>query len=438
MKIHLKTYGCSQNIADSETMMGILNESGHIFVDLEDADLIIENTCTVKGPTESKFFTRLKRLKEYGKPIIICGCIAQTAKDRLKEFSTVGPDNIAAIAEVVEETKNGRIMHLTERLDNKRLCLPKIRVNPYIEIIPISKGCLGECTYCKVRSARGRLHSYEPEAIIRRAKEAAKDGVKEIWLTSQDNGAYGLDMGTDLPSLLQEIIKIPGDHMIRIGMANPQFVHRYLNRLIDIFKSERVYRFIHMPIQSGSDNVLKVMKRPYTAAMCREIVKRLRTEIPDISISTDIIVAFPGETKKDLDATLRFIEETELDVLNLSRYWARPGTEAAKMKQIDGKTPKSRSLMVLELFEKVGKKRNDTWVGWEGPIIVTESCKNGTYTGRNYSYKPIIIKSDLPLVGEKIEVTITAATHHDLRAEIINQKLYKPITSTSLRWNKGR
>lgn len=221
-KVFLKTYGCSHNTSDSEYMMGLLSEYGYKFVeDFGDSDVCVINSCTVKNPSQEAFVNYVQRAKQTGKKVVVAGCVPQGERNLkgLEDCSMIGVTQIDRIVEVVEETLKGNQVKLLAKKELPALDLPKIRRNELIEIVPINTGCLGSCTYCKTKHARGKLGSYSPEAIVHSCLKATKEGVKEIWLTSEDTGAYGRDINTDLPHLVMEIIKnLPEDIMIRIGI----------------------------------------------------------------------------------------------------------------------------------------------------------------------------------------------------------------------------
>ena len=277
-KIFFITQGCSNNVADTETMQGILQKEGYGIVQTaEQADLIVINSCTVKNATEKDFFRCLKALPK--KPIVIAGCIAQTDPEKLPEVSLLGTTQINNITYVVEQTLQGNRIILTKKENNQRLNLPKIRKNPIIEIIPINRGCLGSCTFCKTKAARFNLLSFETEAILQQIKTAVNQGIKEIWLTSQDTAVYGLDIGCTLPILLQKILALDGTFMVRLGMGNPDHFKLYINELAEIFRHPKMFKFLHIPIQAGNNAVLNAMKRNYTKEEFFEIVQKLRKKI---------------------------------------------------------------------------------------------------------------------------------------------------------------
>ena len=415
-KIFIKTFGCSLNKSDSEVMAGILEkESYKIVNDKDKADLVIINTCTVKGPTENKFYRYLKNVKD--KKVIVAGCIPQADPELqvLENYSLIGVSQITKIGFVVEETLKGNIVRLLKKEKNPRLNLPKIRKNPVIEIIPICEGCLGEpCAYCKVKQARGDLFSYDKNAILKQVKNAISDNVKEIWLTSQDNGCYGLDIGTNIVELLNEILKIKGDFKIRLGMINPNFVLRFLDDLIEIYKDEKMFKFLHVPVQSGNDCILKLMRRKYGVNEFKKIIRKFKKELPDITISTDIICGFPTETESEFLDSYNLIKEIKPNALNINMFWPRSKTKAAEMKQILSRDIKERTRKLTKLFHKIALEQNKKWLDWEGEVIVDEHGKNNTMIARNYAYKQVILNGKYRL-GQKVKVKIKKVSKFDLR-----------------------
>jgi len=422
-KIHIETYGCAANIADSEQMAGLLKEAQFEIVNnVDDANVVIINTCTVKGPTEDKFWHRLEELKETYKILVIAGCIAQTEQKRLKNYPLVGTNQINKVVEVVEEVLNDNIVKelaLNEELP--ALNTPIIRKNPIVEIIPISRGCLSQCSYCKTKHARGNLKSYPIEDIVKRAKKAVLDDVREIWITSQDCGCYGFDIDTNLPALLQKLVKIKGKFKIRVGMINPEHLEKIQDELIEIYQSKKIFKFLHLPVQSGDDEVLENMNRSYKAQMFIDQVKAFKEVFPEITIATDIIVGFPGETSTQHWNTMNLIRATSPDAINISKFWARPNTPATRMKhKVPGEVIKHRSKVITDIFHNISRLQNERWVGWEGPIIIDEKGKEeGEWIGRNESYKQVIVRGDYQL-GDLVLVKIKKSDTFALFGEVIN------------------
>lgn len=285
--VYIKTWGCAHNGSDGEYMAGQLAAYGYKLTDdPESADLWLLNSCTVKGPAETHFRNEIEKGKKLGKHVVAAGCVPQGApkSSYLEGLSIVGVQNIDRVVEVVEETLKGHSVRLLgkkkengKKTGGANLLLPKVRKNPLIEIIPINTGCLNQCTYCKTKHARGELGSYAIEDIVERAVQAFSEGVVELWLTSEDTGAYGRDIGTSLPRLLEEIIQvIPENCRMRVGMTNPPYILEHLEDMAKILAHDKVYSFLHVPVQSGSDSVLADMKRDYTRADFEHVVNFLR------------------------------------------------------------------------------------------------------------------------------------------------------------------
>lgn len=417
-RIFIKTFGCTQNRSDSEIIAALLRNSGFRLVESpEQSDLVVINTCTVKGPTESNFFRYLQECKEAGKLVVVAGCLPASTPERITGFSAIGPGQLHSIVEVVEETLNGSIVTIIPDEGRNKLALPRIRRKDNIEIIPISSGCLGECSFCVVRLARGSLLSYPKKDIIGRVRQAVAEGASQIWLTSQDTGCYGRDNddGYLLPNLLRDIVSVPGDYMIRLGMFNPEGVMEQLEGLINAFGSGKLFRFMHMPVQSGNNDVLRRMRRKYTVEAFWGIVERFRKKFPEITIATDIICGFPGETDTQFNDTIRLVRELRPDVVNRSKFWPRPKTDAAKMKNpVDGAKIKERSRFLQTECERASFERNLKWRGWKGWALAEEAGKDGTTLARNYCYKPMVIQGHVE-PGKKVEVRVVRPTIYDLR-----------------------
>lgn len=414
--IFIKTYGCSFNFSDSENLAGLLQDSGkYKIVDSEDAaDLVIINSCTVKNNAETKFWRDVRNIS---KPIIMAGCVPQAERDKLKfsGYSVIGTNQINNVVSVVDATLSGNIVQLLKKENNPRLNIPKVRKNKVIEIVPINEGCLGSCDFCLTKFARGHLLSYDPNEIARHIRNALNDGIKEIWLTSQDTACYGYDINTNIVKLLTKILEMKRDFRIRLGMGNPDYLRDYIDELIEVYKDPRMYKFLHVPVQAGSDRVLKAMKRNYTIENFSKIINRFRKMFPKITISTDIICGYPEETDEDYEKTIEMVKKVRPDVLNISRFWPRPGTIAAKKKQLPSEIIKARSKRLAELYYKIALGNNQKWLDWRGKILINEIGKKETFVGRNYAYKPVIVKGEHKL-GDEVEVTVSEVTKHDLRS----------------------
>ncbi|RLI27809.1 hypothetical protein DRO58_03490 [Candidatus Bathyarchaeota archaeon] len=256
--------------------------------------------------------------------------------------------------------------------------------------------------------------------VVEEVRRALRQGCKEIWLTSQDNGCYGFDIGSDLAELLEKVLSIEEDFMVRVGMMNPSYLSRFLDRLLDMYSDDRIFKFAHIPVQSGSDKVLRDMRRGYTSSEAEEVMKRFRAKYPKLTLMTDIIVGYPTESEEDFEKTLAFIARVEPDHVNVSKFGARPGTEAYRLKPLPVKLVKERVKRLNALCSEVSYRRNLGWVGWVGEVLVEEpGLKPGSWIARNTSYKPIVLQTHENLLGKRLNVKVTKAYRNFLLATML-------------------
>ena len=420
-KIWVEAYGCSASFSDSEMISGLIVNGGHTLAEnSEDSDLSVIVTCSVKDATASKMIHRIK--ESNSKPLVVAGCLPKAERDTVEKFaenaSLLGPNSIGKTLQVIQSTLEGKKLIALDDSDVSKVGLPKIRLNPAVGIVEIASGCMSECTFCQTKLSKGDLQSYRVGDIVRQVKTEIADGCSEVWLTSTDNGCYGFDIDSDLPELVNSVVGIPEKFFVRIGMMNPMYMPRIRDDLLKSFESSKVFKFLHIPVQSGSDKVLNDMKRGHTANTFRDVANRFRGKFENFTISTDVIVGFPTETEDDFEMTIKLLEETRPDIVNLSKYSQRPGTDAAEMVQIDATEVKRRSKIAYELITKISKENNQKWVGWKGQVLFDEGFENQV-RGRNFSYKPIFV-NDKPKIGQIASVEITEATNHSLIGRIIN------------------
>jgi len=421
--VYVQTHGCSANLVESEVMMGLLVKNGFKIVDeMEYSDVNIINICTVKGLN-----VPLKEIRKFteqfpNKKLIVTGCITKDIIPKIrkinKEASLINTHNIHRIVDAVEEGLQGNVLEaLTQERINKAE-LPKIKTNKVVGIIPIASGCDDFCSYCSVKLIKGDIFTYPESYIVNEVKKNVEQGCKEIWLSSQDNGAYGLDKGKRrLAILLNEILdNVPGDYKIRLGMINPRHVTSMIDELIQVYQEDRMFKYLHISVESGNNEVLGKMKRKYNVYQFKEMVDKFRKYVKDVTIATDMIVGFPTETELQFQDSLHLIQEVKPDILNISVFSSRPNTVAARMKQIPRDIKKERSKALTELFGNIALKQNKKWFGWEGKIIIDEVGKNNTFVGRNFAYKPVIVKGSFSL-GDEVNVKINDATAYNLRAD---------------------
>jgi MiaB-like tRNA modifying enzyme len=420
-KIWVEAYGCSASFADSEMISGLIVNGGHTLArNSSESDLNLIVTCSVKDATANKMIYRIKKLKT--KPLVVAGCLPKAERTTVEKFSEnasmLGPNSLGKTIQVIESTLKGKKTVALEDTDLSKVGLPKVRLNPTVGIIEIANGCKSECTFCQTKLSKGDLNSYRIGDIVRQVSKEIKEGCKEVWLSSTDNGCYGFDIDSDLPTLVDSVSDIPNDFMIRIGMMNPMYMPRIRDGLLKSFENDKVFKFLHVPVQSGSDKVLNDMKRGHTAKTFMNVVSRFRSKFPNFTISTDIIVGFPSESEADFAETIELLEKTRPDIVNLSKYSQRPGTEAATWKQIDVSEVRRRSKQVFELSRKISYENNKKWIGWNGDVLFDER-NDEDIKGRNFSYKPIFVK-DYVEIGERHQVTITDVTDHSLLGAIIS------------------
>ena len=355
MKIYLKTYGCQANIADSEKIAGLIQQASHTLVNAENrAELLIVNSCSVKNKTQSKILYYIEQQLKANKKVFVGGCLPKTINLR-KKFSGLtsifDTNSISKIQDIIEKPKDV----FSNKKENK-LALPLSRKDKNIGVITISEGCLTNCNFCATKLARGNLSSCRIGDIKRSVKKAINEGCTTIYLTSQDNGCYGFDIKTSLPELLKELVSIPGNYKIRVGMLNPQYLKKILKPLIAAYNSEKILKFLHIPVQSGSNKVLKEMSRGHSAEDFINAAKIFRKNFPNITISTDIIIGYPTETGSDFQATIDLIKLTKPEVLNISKFSSRPRTRASRLKQLSSEIIKERSKEIHELYKKYKKE----------------------------------------------------------------------------------
>ena len=422
MQTYIKTYGCTLNRADSDIMASLIKASGiGIASSEEDADTIVLNTCTVKKQTEQKILYTLDRLAKEGKKVVVTGCMASANRDLIAKHAPNAPmvttSNTDMIVEALLSIDKSSSSTFAEkrRIDKADLIRATGSV---IARVPASEGCLSNCTFCETKLARGPLNSFPEDTIARAVEYCARSGSKEIEITSQDLGAYGFDRKTNIAKLMKRIAEIQGDFKVRIGMLNPEHLHRYLYELIEAMQDSRFYKFIHIPIQSGSNKVLSDMRRSCSIESFAEYVKELRKGVSGISIETDIIVGYPTESEDDFDMTMDMVRDIKPDITNISRFGARPNTAAARLKPLDPDTVKRRSSELSRLVRKVQNSINAEYIGKEVSALLTENSYK-SLNGKTDSYKQVVLPEAAGIaLGTSIRVHIYAASANALYGSV--------------------
>eukprot|EP01054_Gregarina_sp_Poly1_P004345 Gregarina_sp_Poly_1__4344@NODE_2354_length_2248_cov_252_581843_g444_i1_p1_GENE_NODE_2354_length_2248_cov_252_581843_g444_i1NODE_2354_length_2248_cov_252_581843_g444_i1_p1_ORF_typecomplete_len434_score54_01UPF0004/PF00919_20/5_9e25Radical_SAM/PF04055_21/4e19DUF19/PF01579_18/0_06TRAM/PF01938_20/1e04TRAM/PF01938_20/0_39Imm30/PF15565_6/0_62_NODE_2354_length_2248_cov_252_581843_g444_i19472176 len=393
----------------------------------EDCNVAVLNSCTVKNPSQEGAVNLAAKIIQGGKKVVIAGCVVQadTKIPQFKNVSAIGVKQIDKIVEAVSETLKGNVyFDISSRRDLPSLALPKVRRNNLIEIIPLSTGCLGSCTYCKTKQARGHLGSYAPEAIVERVRSAVLEGVQQIWLTSEDTGAYGLDIKANIVELLnlikETIEQTPSKHrvMIRLGMTNPPYIMSNLKALAKILESEHFFEFLHIPVQSGSNKVLLEMNREYTCEDFEKCINELRSSIPNIHLSTDFICGFPDETNEDHQESMNLLEKYKFPTLNISQFYPRPGTPAAIRKRVPTQIVKARSQGMTKSF--LSYRTLEPWIGQRALVWFSEISDKSHHTvGHTKQYIKVLVDRDNSLIGTQRLCEFTGCSKWHLLASLI-------------------
>ncbi len=420
-RFFLRNFGCTQNQGEGENIRQILLKSNGVEVDDRyNADVIIINSCAVKTPTEDKVIQFIYQCSLTDADVIVTGCLPKINPDRIKKAcpdAILTPPNLgkSILKYVPLQLFNGETYQLA-RLPENPAFLPS---QPLTVVVPISQGCLGSCTYCAVKFARGWLTSYPVKMVVDHVNRALEMGAKEIYITAQDTAVFGRDNGVKLPELLSKILETEGDYQIRIGMMNPKFALEIIDDLLDIMeKDERIYRFLHIPVQSGSDKILGMMKRQYDVETFNNFVKKIRNRIPQITLSTDIIVGFPGETNYDFDLTVKLLEKNKFDIVNVSKYGDRPFAASSKFEnKIPSDIKKKRSKYLSVKVKEIQLEKNKTWYDWEGDVLILNETHSGQKFGRNIFYRPVILSRGN--LGERVVVKIIGNSQNALHGEIL-------------------
>lgn len=403
MRAYIEAHGCALNRGEAIELESMMRSAGWDLVDdPEKADLNVIATCAVIETTEKKMMKRVKSINSIGKPLIITGCMASALKSKMEPIAPsavfVRPDGVEELCDIVGIAEEGD-------------WTPEPIPNTFSHIIPIASGCTGECSYCLTRNARGDLNSRLSEKIIGAISRIDfSRGIKEIQLAAQDTGSYGMDIDTSLPNLLNELTASDYDMKIRVGMMNPRSVLSILDELIDAYSSPKIFKFLHLPLQSASDRILSDMERGYRLNDFELIVVKFRDAYPRLTLSTDLIVGYPEETKEDHLANVEFLERVKPDIVNITRFSPRPGTKAANGKnRVPGWIVKTRSRELTKLRFKISNTKNSEKIGRIVETVVTERGTNNSMIARTDNYEQVILPPSVDL-GQRIRAKITDST----------------------------
>ncbi|MEM0149299.1 MAG: tRNA (N(6)-L-threonylcarbamoyladenosine(37)-C(2))-methylthiotransferase [Candidatus Micrarchaeaceae archaeon] len=430
MRIAIKTYGCTLNQADSSIIKSVLESAGNEVHEINDLDkheyegesVLIVNTCAVKKPTQQKILYELQKLESQHMKVIATGCLASASPELIGRYapnaSIVTISNIDLIGEAAKRASEGRkvVFDSYRKLDRLALFSPKRSV---VAKIPLGDGCMGNCSFCETKFARGPLNSFSEEQIIKAIELSVRGGAKEVELTAQDTGAYGADRKTSIIGLLKKVSMISGDFKVRLGMMNPQFLGAYSEGLAEILNDGRFYRFLHVPVQSGSDRILKSMRRPYTIEEAVEHIDGLRKSVNGITIETDIIVGFPGESDEDFEMTMEFMKSARPDITNISKFGAMPHADASRMPQLGASVISMRSVELSRLARRVQTETNNKFIGSKVNILITEANEK-SFKGRMYNYRQVVLGRDENVgMGMNYEVEIERASSNALYGRLV-------------------
>ena len=418
----LQTFGCQMNEKQSEVVAGIMDEMGFDRKESEDADIVIYNTCTVRENANLKVYGRLGKLHNLKKhnpdmKIILFGCMMQEQHvvDKIrKDYPFVdlvfGTHNIFRFAELFYEMKNrdSQLVEIWEGTEQIVEELPTERNYSFKSGVNIMFGCNNFCSYCIVPYVRGRERSREPEAIVNEVKSLVADGVTEVMLLGQNVNSYGktLEHPITFAQLLQMVEAVPGLHRIRFMTSHPKDLS---DELIEYMgKSKKVCHHLHLPMQSGSSRILKLMNRRYDKEKYLELVQKIRGAVPDISLTTDIIVGFPGETEEDFLETLDVVDKSDFDTAFTFIYSKRSGTPAAKMEdQVPEDVVKDRFDRLLSLVQEKGRMVSSRFQGTVQEVLVeTESKEKGIFTGRTQYNLLVHFPGTSDMLGKYIQVRL--------------------------------
>ncbi len=435
-KYYIKTFGCQMNVNDSEKMAGLLEGMGYEKAEApQEADVIIVNTCSVRAKPDNKaysFIGNLKRIKKKRPETIIAvaGCIPQKEEKQILRFNHVdlvfGTFNFVKLPQLLERVKEeGRVVEILQSRIPEEERIPLIDSsleNPFVAYVTVQRGCNRFCTYCIVPFTRGRERSVKPELVLEEVKRLAERGVKEIHLLGQNVDFYSYG-GTDLADLLYMVSEVPGIERIRFTTSHPAGFNERIARAIR--KIDKVCPYVHLPPQSGSNRILEKMNRGYTREEYVEKVKMLKEMVPEVALSGDFIVGFPGETEKDFEETLSLVEECVFDQGFVFEYSPRPFTKAATLPDDVPKEVKNRRLTELQnLIRRQAEEKNRERVGMVEEVLIEGVSPRGTELyGRTKDNKPVAVEGGRELMGKTVKVEITESSPFFLKGKPVFEEV---------------
>ena len=422
--------GCAANFGDGEKIARILSQKSEVTFEFPEVkpEAFYLNVCTVKGNAGAMKLLRKAASTFPGVPIYITGCAPKDFRE--EALRTVPHVQFTSLKELEDsailptQPAQSPLSLINARTpDSNKASRNVLRESPFVGIVNIEEGCLDACAFCSTHLVKGRLHSFALQTIVDQVQALVDDGCLEIQLTGQDCACYGFDIGTNLAELTQRILThVNGNYRIRLGMGNPRHVLGYQEALLDCFTDDRIYKFIHIPVQSGSENVLKAMNRRHTARDYATLAHAFTERFRKFTLSTDLIVGYPGETDADFNDTLKLLKATRPTVCNITRFVARPGTVAARLETskpthlesasslaVPDDIKHERSAILAEAFQQIALENNREWIGDECTVVTEkQGYRAGTTIARNEAYRPVALQGTFP-AGQTLRVRITDA-----------------------------
>ncbi len=429
MRAYIKTYGCTLNASDADLMRCMLEADGIEVVRHADAaDVVVLNTCTVKRATEQRIVHALGTMA--GMRVVVTGCMAGANADTIARAaphaSIVTQPNICHIADAVRQASAGARTVIdgyahTDRAALLARMLGSNRTGP-VARIGIGDGCLSACAFCETRYARGPLNSFSAQQIIAAVRGSVAGGAVDVQLAAQDAGAYGAERRTNIVELMRAVSEIEGDFKVRIGMLNPEHLGGYIKEFASALNHERFYKFVHLPVQSGSDAVLHDMRRRYSVESFEEQVRVLRSEIEGVAIATDIIVGYPTESDEDFEDTMALLSRMRFEMINISRFAPRPHARASSLPQLPARLIKERSVRASRHARSIMAQNNSEFIGRDVEFRVTEETR-ASLNGKSDSYRQVVLRKGAcaagASLGERLRGRVYAASAYALYARVV-------------------
>lgn len=444
-KLAMITYGCQMNVYDSERIVGLLQQGGYELTDEpRDAHLVLMNTCSIRDKAEQKFYSelgRLKHLKKHRPDILIgvCGCIPQRARGEILERApyvdlVFGTLNVSRVLDLVQQVEEARqpVLEISDTvLDDDLGALPVARDSHVTAFVSVMHGCNKRCSFCVVPNTRGPQVSRPLEVVLDEVRHLATAGYREVTLVGQNVNAYGVDMRprqVDFADLLEAVNAIDGIDRIRFVTSHPlDFTQHLIDAMAHL---DKVCESLHLPFQAGADRILKLMRRGYTAEAYRDLIARIRAAVPDIALSTDVIVGFPGESEEEFLETRRMLEMVRFDSIFLFNYSERPGTVAPEFPDPVPHADKQRRFDgLMQMQRRIALAANLAYEDQVVEVLVEGPSKKDPtrLTGRTRTNKIVNFPGDPACIGELLQVRITQAGLYALAGEVAQQRQMLPV-----------